>query len=231
MTIHFRVIVDEREKVSGIPELLRSSGLQVEYRLLEVADYVISSDCAVERKSGRDFIKSLYSGRLFDQAQRLNQFYDRPVFIIESDLQLMFSESSKSRMFWGAMITLAFQFGISVFFTANAEQTTELIATLAKRTGLTRAPRSPWVQKIPKAANTQKLQLTLVAALPTIGPKLAERILSRFGTVRRVFSASAAEFSSIKGLGRSKAERIVRFLEAEYGSTAKREKHITLDAS
>jgi DNA excision repair protein ERCC-4 len=64
MTIHFRVIVDEREKVSGVPELLRSSGLQVEYRLLEVADYVISSDCAVERKSGRDF-KVLVLGQTF----------------------------------------------------------------------------------------------------------------------------------------------------------------------
>ena len=231
MNVHFRVIVDERERVSGVPEFLRSLGLQVDCRLLEVGDYVVSSSCAVERKAGRDFVKSLYSGRLFDQARRLREFYDRPVFIVEGDLGLLFGESSKSRAFWGAMITLSFQFGISVFFTANSEQTANLIATLAKRASLTRAPQNPWVQKKPKAANTQKLQLTVVAALPTIGPKLAERILSRFGTVRRVFSASTAEFSSIKGLGRTKAEKIVRFLDSEYRPAVKREKHVTLDAS
>jgi DNA excision repair protein ERCC-4 len=87
------------------------------------------------------------------------------------------------------------------------------------------------VQKKPRATSTQKVQLTLVATLPAIGPKLAERVLLRFGTVRRVFSASIAELSTVKGLGRAKAEKIVRFLDAEYGQGLRRERHVTLDAS
>ncbi len=35
------VIIDVREKPSGIPELLKSLGLIVNYRMLEVGDYVI----------------------------------------------------------------------------------------------------------------------------------------------------------------------------------------------
>jgi len=70
-----------------------------------------------------------------------------------------------------------------------------------------------------------------VATLPAIGPKLAERVLLRFGTVRRVFSASTAEFSTVRGLGRAKAEKIVRLLDAEYGQALRREKHVPLDAS
>jgi len=231
MTFQSRVIVDEREKVSGVPDLLRSLGLQIDYRLLEVGDYVVSSDCAVERKTGRDFVKSLYSGRLFDQARRLRQFYNRPVFVAEGDLQLLFGEVSKPRVFWGALTTLAFQFGMSVFFTTNAQQTADLIYTLVRRAGLTRAPRGPWVQKKPRATNMQRVQLALVATLPAIGPKLAERVLLRFGTVRRVFSASTAELSTVRGLGRAKAEKIVRFLDAEYGQALRREKHVPLDAS
>jgi len=231
LTLQPRVIVDEREKVSGVPALLKSCGLQIDYRVLEVGDYVVSSDCAVERKAGRDFIKSLYSGRLFDQARRLRQFYTRPVFVAEGDLQLLFSESSKPRAFWGALTTLAFQFGMSVFFTANAQQTADLISTLVRRAGLTQAPRGPWVQKKPRAASLQKAQLTLVATLPSIGPKLAERVLQRFGTVRRVFSASVAELSTVKGLGRAKAEKIVRLLDSEYSQGLRREKHVTLDSS
>jgi ERCC4-type nuclease len=232
MTFQSRVIVDEREKASGVPDLLRACGLQIDFRLLEVGDYVVSSDCAVERKAGRDFVKSLYSGRLFDQARRLHQFYIQPVFVVEGDLQLLFNESSKPRAFWGALTTLAFQFGMSTFFTANAGQTADLVYTLTKRAGLTRAPSSPWVQKKPRTVNMQKSQLALVASLPTIGPKLAERVLLRFGTVRRVFSSSVAELSTVKGLGRAKAEKIVRLLDAEYSAAGlKREKHATLDSS
>jgi len=231
LTVQSRVIVDEREKVSGVPDLLKSLGLQVDYRVLEVGDYVVSSDCAVERKAGRDFIKSLYSGRLFDQARRLRQFYIRPAFVAEGDLQLLFGEGSKPRTFWGALTTLAFQFGMSVFFTSNAGQTADLIYTLVRRSGLTRAPKGPWVQKKLRATDVQRMQLGLVATLPAIGPKLAERVLLRFGSVRRVFSASVAELCTVKGLGRVKAEKIVRFLDAEYGSGLRRERHVTLDSS
>jgi len=229
MTFQSRVIVDEREKASGVPDLLRACGLQIDFRLLEVGDYVVSSDCAVERKAGRDFVKSLYSGRLFDQARRLRQFYSRPVFVVEGDLQFVFSDISKPRAFWGAMTTLAFQFGMSMLFTANSGQTADLIYTLTKRVGLTRAPTGPWVQKKQRAIDTRKAQLMLVASLPTIGPKLSERVLLRFGTVRRVFSSSVAELSTVKGLGRVKAERIVRLLDAEYGPVLQRAKHVTLD--
>lgn len=228
-----RVIVDERERGSGVPEALRALGLQTDLRVLEVGDYIVSADCAVERKAGRDFIKSLYSGRLFDQAQRLRQFYSRPVLVAEGDLQLLFGESSKPRVFWGALTTLVFQFDMNVFFTANAGQTADLIYTLVRRAGLTRAPRGPWVQKKPRAArvSVEKTQLALVATLPLIGPKLAERVLLRFGSVRRVFSASIAELCTVKGVGRAKAEKIARLLDAEYGSSAvKRERHATLDA-
>lgn len=231
MTLQTRVIVDEREKVSGVPELIKSLGLQIDYRVLDVGDYVVSSDCAVERKAGRDFVKSLYSGRLFDQARRLRQFYSRPVFVAEGDLQLLVGETSKPRAFWGALTTLALQFGMSVFFTASVQQTSDLIYTLVRRSGLTRAPTGPWVQKKPRTTNIQKAQLTLVATLPAIGPKLAERVLQRFGTVRRVFSASVAELSTVKGMGRGKAEKIVRLLDAGYSPVSKREKHVTLDAS
>jgi len=232
MAFQSRVIVDERERGSGVPDVLKSLGLQADFRVLEVGDYIVSGDCAVERKAGRDFVKSLYSGRLFDQARRLRQFYSRPVLVAEGDLPLLFSEISKPRVFWGALTTLAFQFGMNVFFTANAEQTADLIFTLVRRSGLTKAPRGPWVQKKSRAVGAERVQLALVASLPAIGPKLAERVLLRFGSVRRVFSASVAELCTVKGVGRVKAERIVKLLDAEYGrGGVKRERLATLDGS
>ncbi len=231
MSFQPRVIVDERERESGVPEVLKTLGFQVEYRVLDIGDYVVSADCAVERKAGRDFAKSLYSGRLFDQARRLRQFYARPVFVAEGDLQLLVGDSAKPRAHWGALTTLAFQFGMTAFFTANARQTADLICALSRRAGLTGAPKGPWVQKKMRTVDVQRMQLSLVAAMPAVGPKLAERLLLRFGSVRRVFSASVAELCTVKGVGRAKAEKIVGLLDNEYKPALKREKHVPLDVS
>jgi DNA excision repair protein ERCC-4 len=231
MTFQPRIIVDERERESGVPEILKTLGFQVDYRVLEIGDYVISADCAVERKAGRDFAKSLYSGRLFDQARRLRQFYARPVFVAEGDLQLLIGESAKPRAHWGALTTLAFQFGMSAFFTANVRQTADLICALSRRAGLTGASKGPWVQKKLRSVDVQRMQLSLVAAMPAVGPKLAERLLLRFGSVRRVFSASIAELCTVKGVGRAKAEKVAGLLDGEYKPALKREKHVPLDVT
>lgn len=231
MTFQPRIIVDERERESGVPEILKTLGFQVDYRVLEIGDYVISADCAVERKAGRDFAKSLYSGRLFDQARRLRQFYARPVFVAEGDLQLLIGESAKPRAHWGALTTLAFQFGMSAFFTANVRQTGDLICALSRRAGLTGASKGPWVQKKLRSVDVQRMQLSLVAAMPAVGPKLAERLLLRFGSVRRVFSASIAELCTVKGVGRAKAEKVAGLLDGEYKPALKREKHVPLDVT
>jgi len=228
MSTKIRVVVDEREKPSGVPELLREFGLQVEYRMLDVGDYIISPECAVERKEERDFLKSLYSGRLFDQAHRLCETYDRPVLIVEGELPLFVKEMAKPRTLWGALTTLAFEYGLSMFFTADAEQTADLIYTLTKRRGLVR-PRGPLVQKRPRIRDLGRTQLFLVSGFPGIGPKLADRALRRFGTVRRVFSASVAELSSVHGIGRIKAERMAEILDAHYHSAEKPPKQLRLD--
>jgi len=223
-----RVIVDEREKPSGVPDLLKEYGLQVEYQMLDVADYVVSPDCAVERKKERDFLKSLYSGRLFDQAHRLCETYNRPVLIIEGERPLFVRELARPRAFWGALTTLAFEYGLSVFFTADTRQTADFIYTLTKRRGLVRR-RGPLIRKKLKARTLEKNQLFLVSSLPGIGPKLADRALRRFGTVRRVFSASVAELSSVHGIGRIKAEKMAEILDAHYHPAEKPPKQLRLD--
>ncbi|KPV64311.1 MAG: excinuclease ABC subunit C [Candidatus Bathyarchaeota archaeon BA2] len=208
--------------------MLKEFGLQVEYKMLEVGDYIVSWECAVERKEERDFLKSLYAGRLFDQAHRLCETYDRPVLIVEGKLPLFVREMAKPRVFWGALTTLAFEYGLSVFFTADTRQTADLIYTLTKRKGLVR-PRGPLIRKKLKAKTLNKNQLFLVSSFPSIGPKLADRALRRFGTVRRVFSASVAEFSSVDGIGRKKAEKIAEILDASYNPAERQPKQLRLD--
>jgi len=230
MSSKFRVVADERERPSGTPELLRAFGLQVEYRMLDVGDYIVSPKCAVERKQERDFLKSLYSGRLFDQVHRLCEVYSHPVLLVESEMPSIAKQMTKPRAFWGALTTLTFQYGLSIFFTAEAQQTADFIYTLTKHKYFAK-PKGPFIQKKPKTVSLEKAQLSLVSNLPGIGPKLADRALKRFETVRKVFSASIAELSSVDGIGRKKSEKISAVLDACYRPTEKLSKQLQLKGS
>jgi len=210
-----RILVDERERQSGVPDLLAKFGGKVEYRFLTVGDYVLSSECAVERKDARDFINSLFSGRLFDQAYRLSEAYRTSILIVEGDLLTMVEESAKPRALWGALATIAFGYGLHVFFTRDATQTADFIYTIAKHGRFAR-PRRPLIQKKPRVETVQEIQLFVVSSLPGIGPRLADRLLRRFGTVRQVFSSSLPQLALVEGFGRSRAENITRFLDVSY---------------
>jgi ERCC4-type nuclease len=223
-----RIIVDEREKASEVPAFLKNFGLQVEYRMLDIADYVVSQECAVERKQERDFLKSLYSGRLFDQAHRLSEIYSRPVLVVEGNLPLTIKGTENPRALWGALTAMMFMYGITVFFTPDEEQTAQIIYSLAKQKTFTKPLKGPFVQRKPKTEEIERTQIYLVASLPGIGPKLARRVLRHFQTVRRVFGASAAELSTVEGIGRVKAEQIVKTLDALYQSEAHRGKQTIL---
>ena len=80
-----------------------------------------------------------------------------------------------------------------------------------------------------RAGDLEQLQLFLVATLPGVGPKLADRLLRRFGTVRRVFGASVAELASVEGVGRAKAEKIVEVLNSRYKPLAAKPKQLPLN--
>ena len=142
-------------------------------------------------------------------------------------MPLVAKHMTNPRAFWGALTTLTFQYGLSIFFTAEAKQTADFIYTLTMHRYFAK-PKGPFIQKRLKTVSLEKAQLSLVSNLPGIGPKLADRTLKRFETVRKVFSASVAEFSSVDGIGRKKSEKISALLDAYYHSTEKPSKQLQL---
>lgn len=85
------VIVDIRELRAKLPFLLYLNGLNVIPVQLTVGDFVISDEVCIERKSVPDLKSSLEKGRLFDQCQRMFQFYKTAVVLIEFDSSTSFS--------------------------------------------------------------------------------------------------------------------------------------------
>ena len=81
-----RIVVDERERRSGIPDFLRQAGAIIDFAQLKVGDYVVSPKTAIERKTIQDLLNSIYDGRLFVQCSQLNEHYAKPVLIVEGNI-------------------------------------------------------------------------------------------------------------------------------------------------
>ena len=209
-----RIVVDERERSSDVPSHLQCMGMNVEFRMLDVGDYVIGNR-VIERKTARDFMTSLFSGRLFDQARRLSEAYELPIMVVEGGIQEAIYGLSTPKVFWGALASLSLKFGVRIFYTADTLQTSDLISVFAKQT-LFRERKLPLVVKKPRIETVADAQLSIVENLPGIGPKLADRLLRRFGTLRRIFTASPIELSITEKVGKAKARKITELLDAKY---------------
>lgn len=86
-----QVIVDSREFRSSLPSLLHGRNLDVVPAMLTVGDYVLSPAMVVERKSVKDLISSLNSGRLYNQCETMMQYYKTPLLLIEFDQNKSFN--------------------------------------------------------------------------------------------------------------------------------------------
>ena len=80
-----KIVVDLREFNSKLPFLIHKTGIKIIPKHLEIADYIICSDTAIERKSLTDLVASLDDGRLYNQARNLTKNFSRPMLLIEFD--------------------------------------------------------------------------------------------------------------------------------------------------
>lgn len=209
------VIADYREKSSGVPLLLEQNGVRISFENLTVGDYILSKEHALERKTANDFVSSLVSGRLFDQIRRLREVYERPILVVEGDFGNQLEEFHNPKALWGALASVSLTYDAKIFFTKDPNQTATLLASLARHTVIQRA-EGPVVRARPRFASEEERQLVIVASLPGIGPKIADKLLRKFGTIRRVFSASSRALSLVPGLGETKAEKISSLLDKRY---------------
>jgi ERCC4-type nuclease len=79
------IVVDARELRSEVPRALYDRGLRLAVATLTVADFVLSSSLAVERKNvdTNDLHSSLESGRLWTQLRALGAAYSTPTLLVE----------------------------------------------------------------------------------------------------------------------------------------------------
>ena len=144
------IVVDLREFRSSLPSLLHGSAMQIIPCLLTVADYVLTPQICIERKSLRDLVSSLKNGRLYAQAESMLQHYKYPFLLIEFEQHKSFtldtfaadhapptsitSASNPSQDLQSKLVLLTLAFPrLKVIWSSSPYQTAEIFAELKKQ--------------------------------------------------------------------------------------------------
>ncbi|AEM39648.1 ERCC4 domain protein [Pyrolobus fumarii 1A] len=209
-----RVYVDEREKGSGVPEALAEMGVAVIYQRLDVGDYLVSDEIVFERKTVDDLVRSVFDGRLFDQARRLAETYPKPVIIVEGRFDKLWEKTGKAIQVRQALLAVALDYGVRIIYTRDPGDTARVIYYVARREQVERK-KTVVIHRKPRLSTLREKQLYVLQSLPGVGPRLAEKLLEYFGSVEDVCKASVVELSRI--LGEARAREVYRVIHAKLG--------------
>lgn len=212
-----RIVADDRERAGGvIAELRRRAGdVALEVRRLEVGDFLVEGNFAVERKTLKDFATSVVDTRLFKQAAWLTQDGRRGVLILEGGASTSGNLGVAREALQGALITVSVFYGLAVLRSRDVEETSRLLIYLGRQAQRFAHGGLPRPGYRPKGKRAR--QLFVLQGLPGIGPGRAERLLARFGSVEKVAQASLPELAEVEGVGENTAAKIRWALE-ESGS-------------
>jgi ERCC4-type nuclease len=201
------IIVDDREcKSKVIMSLLEIEKVDISIRRLPVGDYQIGNRVIVERKTLKDFGKSIVDGRLFRQMIRLANSKFMGMLILEGTavdtIGLGISRSSMQ----GALITVSVILGIPILRSKDPIETAKLISYVGHQ--IDSRIRGSIQRHGYRPKNKKKTQLYILQGLPEVGQERAGRLLARFGSVEAVISASNRDLKSVDGIGNGIAEKI-----------------------
>lgn len=205
------IVADDRERFSGIVDLLKRADIDVIIRRLSCYDYIINNEIGVERKTGRDFLISIMDGRLFRQARVMKRKLPRPVFLIEGNpfqVDMNFSRNSIR----GAIISLQVTWCIPVLFSKSKEETCQIFRFIGEQDH-----KQTNYLKLRHGYRPKKLvtrQLYILQGFPKVGPIRAKRMLEHFGSVRNVMRANMDALLDIDGIGKSMANEMCRILDS-----------------
>ena len=217
-----RIIADYRER--KVISVLKDALGEVEVTNLPVGDFlVVCNDTAllIERKEVSDFIASMKSNRLWEQLRRMLIAELMNLKVVRRALLLhgLMSEALKgSGVGWnnvmGAFMEIQYNYGIPLFHAENDDSLIQFFRIALKREceGKNGAEiRELWARPIPKRGMSEdEWKVYVLSSLPLVGEKMAESLLSHFGSIERVAQANPVELRKVEGIGEKRAKLIFK---------------------
>lgn len=205
------IYADDRE--NAVAKELSKMDIKVNKERLEVADFLVSDATAVERKKAEDFVDSVLDSRIFDQLIEMQQ-YAKPVVLVEGK-DLYSHRDVHPNAIRGALATIALDYEIPIIWSDGRSETANILKSLAEREQEEK-DRDVAVRGDTSPKSDRELQKYVVAGMPGVNTKIAERLLEEFGSVEKVVTASETELKEVEGIGEKKAARIRVILTKGY---------------
>lgn len=213
-----KIVVDSRESRCGVPDWLTRLGLSYTTEEMPYGDYRLGDSFLVERKAADDFVASILDGRLFGQAEMLASQGCRAMLVVEGDLRTIWSKIDPEALA-GALSALVVFFDLPVVTVATPEHVARLLGRMARHLGEGLGYEIP-LRKKPKFDGAQAQ--FVIEGMPGVGPEMARKLLTHFGSPRAVLLASSAELLQVKGVGAktvSAIEMALDFVPSSFRST------------
>jgi ERCC4-type nuclease len=211
------IIVDSREASSAekIVKGLVERGVNVKTELLEKGDYILSDQCAVERKTVNDFVYTLTRRYLFEQIFTLKDAYPKSLLVLEGYMTIIYKYSNiQPSAVWGAMFNLA-KNGVPIINTASYKETVDFLYTAARQEQIVEK-RSPTVHPCKKCETLSDSQVYFIASLPSIGGEKAKAILDSYQTPMNAFINVDDWSKAVQGLGPVITSKVKEVLSTPY---------------
>ena len=195
------ILADHGERRSGVPDALRELGADVRLQRLTAGDYLLAPGTVVERKTVADLHRSVATGRLWRQLQMLRGNANRAWLLVEGprlDAGPLAAPGIR-----GAILAVV-ETGIPVLWSSSAHDTALWLMRLAARTS---SGRSAWAVRAPRR-HAPAAPTRLLCEVQGISPRLAARLLDRFGSIAAVACASQHELVSVDGIGEVRANAL-----------------------
>ncbi|MDO9044809.1 MAG: DEAD/DEAH box helicase [Methanobacteriaceae archaeon] len=206
------IYADSREGNSHVLRELIKLGVDIEIKTMAVADYQITDEVGIERKTASDFISSIADKRLYKQAKEMVGEFKKPVLILEGDN--LYSGFMNPNAIRGALSAIAIDFGIPIIPTRSPDDTAAMLRRIAIREqGQNRPPVQVRTEKKPLTFLEQ--QLFIVESLPNVGPVNARKLLEEFGSIKKIINATEDDLQKVDGIGKKIAKTIKKVVEGE----------------
>ena len=186
-----KAIIDTREPPE-IVELFKKAGFEVESRYLETGDILVGK-LLIERKTIQDFVGTMKTRRMDDQAARLN----------EAGGIIIIYDNGKSKRWikkhdWIRKDTKIkhLKMIVPVFEVKSEEAFLKLIVDLYKK-----FPEGAYTRRTEKRIDEKDPVTRLYLGLPGVGQKSAKLLKEKYPVPYRLFEAMKKGTFKIKGIG------------------------------
>jgi DNA excision repair protein ERCC-4 len=204
---------------------------EISFAQLPIGDYLLVSDSTaviVERKTVSDFLSSVRSNRLWDQLLRmmktekvLGYEIKRRVLLLHGNFQdhlfeVDYGNPEDMLKHWsqlvGAFLEIIYVYNTPIFHAESDTALKAFMRILLQRECAgknDKLPEARWYRKPARADLPVKdRKRYILSALPYIGDRLAENLLSHFETISQVACASVEELQEVPKIGKKKAQLI-----------------------